>query len=148
MHSGDCAHSADRAELQPAEMLQSVKTLSIPAWINAVSHPFLHKGHMIWIPEQERMGNHSTTHKWHDTLLLYHTDSQQMQGIIDFGCLLTLRRHALDRRDSASGQIAFWPRSMAGYEEFLSFDWSDERWRTYLNGLYPPPSQARARQMS
>eukprot|EP00438_Fugacium_kawagutii_P002284 Skav226043 [mRNA] locus=scaffold211:35634:36772:+ [translate_table: standard] len=28
---------------------------------------------------------------------------------------------------------------MAGYEEFLSFDWSDERWRIYLNGLYPPP---------
>jgi len=27
------------------------------------------------------------------------------------------------------------------YERFLSFDWSDERWRTYLNGLYPPPSQ-------
>lgn len=29
-----------------------------------------------------------------------------------------------------------------GYESFLAFDWSDERWRTYLNGLYPPPNQA------
>eukprot|EP00933_Yihiella_yeosuensis_P059007 TRINITY_DN5989_c0_g5_i1.p1 TRINITY_DN5989_c0_g5~~TRINITY_DN5989_c0_g5_i1.p1 ORF type:complete len:324 (+),score=52.64 TRINITY_DN5989_c0_g5_i1:62-1033(+) len=28
-----------------------------------------------------------------------------------------------------------------GYEKFLEFDWSDERWRTYLNGLYPPPNQ-------
>eukprot|EP00434_Breviolum_minutum_P002658 symbB.v1.2.002350.t2/scaffold121.1/size317807/14 len=28
-----------------------------------------------------------------------------------------------------------------GYESFLAFDWSDERWRTYLNGLYPPPNQ-------
>lgn len=28
------------------------------------------------------------------------------------------------------------------YEAFLSFDWSDERWRSYLNGLYPPPNQA------
>mmetsp|Transcript_29612 Transcript_29612/g.66700 ORF Transcript_29612/g.66700 Transcript_29612/m.66700 type:complete len:316 (+) Transcript_29612:20-967(+) len=28
-----------------------------------------------------------------------------------------------------------------GYERFLSYDWSDERWRTYLNGLYPPPTQ-------
>lgn len=25
--------------------------------------------------------------------------------------------------------------------EFLEFDWSDDRWRAYLNGLYPPPSQ-------
>ncbi|CAE8600888.1 unnamed protein product, partial [Polarella glacialis] len=24
---------------------------------------------------------------------------------------------------------------------FLSFDWSDARWREHLNGLYPPPSQ-------
>ncbi|CAK9047212.1 unnamed protein product [Durusdinium trenchii] len=27
------------------------------------------------------------------------------------------------------------------YAEFLSFDWGDERWRAYLNGLYPPPNQ-------
>ncbi|CAE7382551.1 unnamed protein product [Symbiodinium natans] len=27
------------------------------------------------------------------------------------------------------------------YERFLSYDWSDERWRAYLNGLHPPPSQ-------
>jgi len=30
---------------------------------------------------------------------------------------------------------------MEGYAKFLEFDWSDERWRTYLNGLYPPPEQ-------
>lgn len=29
------------------------------------------------------------------------------------------------------------------YAEFLSFDWGDERWRAYLNGLYPPPNQDR-----
>lgn len=27
-----------------------------------------------------------------------------------------------------------------GYEKFLEFDWSDERWQAYLEGLYPPPS--------
>jgi hypothetical protein len=25
------------------------------------------------------------------------------------------------------------------YQKFIDFDWSDERWQTYLNGLYPPP---------
>eukprot|EP00747_Dinoflagellata_sp_TGD_P211776 gnl/TRDRNA2_/TRDRNA2_84963_c0_seq1.p1 gnl/TRDRNA2_/TRDRNA2_84963_c0~~gnl/TRDRNA2_/TRDRNA2_84963_c0_seq1.p1 ORF type:complete len:320 (+),score=52.49 gnl/TRDRNA2_/TRDRNA2_84963_c0_seq1:45-1004(+) len=28
----------------------------------------------------------------------------------------------------------------AKYEEFLSFDWSDEQWETYLKNLYPPPN--------
>jgi len=27
-----------------------------------------------------------------------------------------------------------------GYQKFLAFDWSDERWQTYLSGLYPQPS--------
>lgn len=27
-----------------------------------------------------------------------------------------------------------------GYQKFLDFDWSDDRWQTYLNGLYPPPN--------
>jgi len=27
-----------------------------------------------------------------------------------------------------------------GYQKFLEFDWSDERWQTYLDGLYPPPN--------
>ncbi|CAE7649117.1 unnamed protein product, partial [Symbiodinium sp. CCMP2456] len=27
------------------------------------------------------------------------------------------------------------------YERFVSFDWADERWRAYLNGLHPPPTQ-------
>jgi len=27
-----------------------------------------------------------------------------------------------------------------GYQKFIDFDWSDERWQTYLNGLYPPPN--------
>lgn len=27
-----------------------------------------------------------------------------------------------------------------GHQKFLDFDWSDERWQTYLNGLYPPPN--------
>jgi len=28
-----------------------------------------------------------------------------------------------------------------GYQEFLDFDWSDERWQSYLQNLYPPPNQ-------
>lgn len=33
-------------------------------------------------------------------------------------------------------------RPMAGaYQQFLDFDWGDETWRAYLNGLYPPPTQ-------
>merc|ERR1719323_943784 len=27
-----------------------------------------------------------------------------------------------------------------GYQKFIDFDWSDERWQNYLNGLYPPPN--------
>mmetsp|Transcript_18967 Transcript_18967/g.43045 ORF Transcript_18967/g.43045 Transcript_18967/m.43045 type:complete len:325 (+) Transcript_18967:94-1068(+) len=27
-----------------------------------------------------------------------------------------------------------------GYQKFLDFDWSDERWQDYHNGLYPPPN--------
>mmetsp|Transcript_12070 Transcript_12070/g.28346 ORF Transcript_12070/g.28346 Transcript_12070/m.28346 type:complete len:322 (+) Transcript_12070:44-1009(+) len=27
-----------------------------------------------------------------------------------------------------------------GYQKFLDFNWSDERWQSYLNGLYPPPN--------
>lgn len=27
------------------------------------------------------------------------------------------------------------------HQKFLDFDWTDERWNTYLNGLYPVPSQ-------
>lgn len=26
------------------------------------------------------------------------------------------------------------------YQQFLDFDWSDERWQRYLDGLYPPPN--------
>jgi len=28
-----------------------------------------------------------------------------------------------------------------GYQQFIDFDWSDVRWRSYLDGLYPPPNQ-------
>lgn len=27
------------------------------------------------------------------------------------------------------------------HQKFLDFDWADDRWQTYLNGLYPPPNQ-------
>eukprot|EP00413_Alexandrium_margalefii_P039569 CAMPEP_0204587944 /NCGR_PEP_ID=MMETSP0661-20131031/48334_1 /ASSEMBLY_ACC=CAM_ASM_000606 /TAXON_ID=109239 /ORGANISM="Alexandrium margalefi, Strain AMGDE01CS-322" /LENGTH=333 /DNA_ID=CAMNT_0051597707 /DNA_START=40 /DNA_END=1041 /DNA_ORIENTATION=- len=26
------------------------------------------------------------------------------------------------------------------YQRFIDFDWSDERWQSYLGGLYPPPN--------